>query len=112
MLPPAQFDVRMSNLKMRYAETQAWALDGISFVIPEGACLGVVGQTGAGKTSLLNVLLRFWEFQEGTIQIGGASLRELHGETIRSLCAVVAQQTHLFNTSIRENLLSRPPRCR
>ena len=107
--PPTQFDVRVSNLKMRYAETQPWALDGISFVIPEGGCLGVVGQTGAGKTSLLNVLLRFWEFQEGTIQIGGASLRELHGETIRSLCAVVAQQTHLFNTSIRENLLLARP---
>jgi ATP-binding cassette, subfamily C, bacterial CydC len=108
-LPPAQFDVRVSNLKMRYAETQAWALDGISFVIPEGACLGVIGQTGAGKTSLLNVLLRFWDFQEGAIEIGGVSLRELNGETIRSLCAVVAQQTHLFNTSIRENLrLARP----
>ena len=109
VLPPAQFDVRVSNLKMRYAETQAWALDGISFVIPEGACLGVIGQTGAGKTSLLNVLLRFWDFQEGAIEIGGVSLRELNGETVRSLCAVVAQQTHLFNTSIRENLrLARP----
>jgi ATP-binding cassette, subfamily C, bacterial CydC len=107
--PPARFDVRVSNLKMRYTVTEPWALDGVSFVIPEGGCLGVVGQTGAGKTSLLNVLLRFWEFQEGTIQIGGVSLRELHGETIRSLCAVVAQQTHLFNTSIRENLvLARP----
>ncbi len=102
--PPAQFDVRVNNLKMRYAETQNWALDDISFVIPEGSCLAVVGQTGAGKTSLLNVLLRFWDFQEGVVEIGGVSLRDLHGEKIRSLCAVVAQQTHLFNTSIRENL--------
>ena len=108
--PPSQFDLRVSNLKMRYDETQGWALDGVSFVIPEGGCLAVIGQTGAGKTSLLNVLLRFWDFQEGTIQIGGVSLRELHGETIRGLCAVVAQQTHLFNTSIRENLLPCPPR--
>jgi ATP-binding cassette subfamily C protein CydC len=107
--PPTQFDVRVSNLKMRYAETQAWALDDISFVIPEGGCLGVIGQTGAGKTSLLNVLLRFWDFQEGKVQIGGVSLRELHGETIRGLCAVVAQHTHLFNTSIRENLLLARP---
>jgi ATP-binding cassette subfamily C protein CydC len=107
--PPTQFDLRVDHLKMRYAETQAWALDGVSFAIPEGSCLGVVGQTGAGKTSLLNVLLRFWDFQEGTVRIGGVSLRDLHGETIRGLCAVVAQQTHLFNTSIRENLLLARP---
>jgi ATP-binding cassette subfamily C protein CydC len=107
--PPAQFDVRVSRLKMRYAESETWALDDISFVIPEGGCLAVIGQTGAGKTSLLNVLLRFWDFQEGTVEIGGVSLRDLTGETIRGLCAVVAQQTHLFNTSIRENLaLARP----
>ena len=90
-------------------ETQPWALEDISFVIPEGGCLAVVGHTGAGKTSLLNVLLRFWDFQEGRVEIGGVSLRELNGETVRGLCAVVAQQTHLFNTSIRENLrLARP----
>jgi ATP-binding cassette, subfamily C, bacterial CydC len=107
--PPARFDLRVEGLKMRYAETQGWALDDVSFAIPQGSCLGVVGQTGAGKTSLLNVLLRFWDFQEGRVEIGGVSLRELSGETIRGLCAVVAQQTHLFNTSIRENLLLARP---
>jgi ATP-binding cassette, subfamily C, bacterial CydC len=106
---PVQFDVRVSDLKLRYAETQDWALDGVSFVIPQGSCLGVVGETGAGKSSLLNVLLRFWDFQQGTVEIGGISLRDLQGETVRGFCAVVAQQTHLFNTSIRENLaLARP----
>jgi ATP-binding cassette, subfamily C, bacterial CydC len=107
--PPTRFDLHVKGLKMRYAETQGWALDDVSFAIPQGSCLGVVGQTGAGKTSLLNVLLRFWDFQEGSVEIGGLSLRELSGETIRSLCAVVAQQTHLFNTSIRENLLLARP---
>jgi ATP-binding cassette, subfamily C, bacterial CydC len=106
---PTGFDLRVERLKMRYAEAHDWALDNVSFAIPQGSCLGVVGQTGAGKTSLLNVLLRFWDFQEGTIQIGGVSLRELSGETVRGLCAVVAQQTHLFNTSIRENLLLARP---
>ncbi|HVE21038.1 MAG TPA: thiol reductant ABC exporter subunit CydC [Acidocella sp.] len=107
--PPTRFDLRVEGLKMRYADTQGWALDDVSFTIPQGGCLGVIGQTGAGKTSLLNVLLRFWDFQEGSVEIGGVSLRALSGETIRSLCAVVAQQTHLFNTSIRENLfLARP----
>jgi ATP-binding cassette subfamily C protein CydC len=107
--PPTRFDLQVEGLKMRYADTQGWALDDVSFAIPQGSCLGVVGRTGAGKTSLLNVLLRFWDFQEGNVEIGGLSLRELSGETIRSLCAVVAQQTHLFNTSIRENLLLARP---
>ncbi len=107
--PPTQFDLRVEGLKMRYEEAQGWALDNVGFAIPEGSCLGVIGQTGAGKTSLLNVLLRFWDFQEGIVRIGGVSLRELSGETVRGLCAVVAQQTHLFNTSIRENLLLARP---
>lgn len=107
--PPTRFDLRVEGLKMRYADTQGWALDDVSFAIPQGSCLGVIGQTGAGKTSLLNVLLRFWDFQEGRVEIGGVSLRALSGETVRGLCAVVAQQTHLFNTSIRENLLLARP---
>jgi ATP-binding cassette subfamily C protein CydC len=106
---PTRFDLRVEGLKMRYADTQGWALDDVSFAIPQGSCLGVIGQTGAGKTSLLNVLLRFWDFQEGSVEIGGVSLRALSGETVRGLCAVVAQQTHLFNTSIRENLLLARP---
>ena len=107
--PPARFDLRVEGLKMRYADTHGWALDDVSFAIPQGSCLGVIGPTGAGKTSLLNVLLRFWDFQEGRVEIGGVSLRALSGETVRGLCAVVAQQTHLFNTSIRENLLLARP---
>jgi ATP-binding cassette, subfamily C, bacterial CydC len=107
--PPVRFDLRVTGLRMRYAPAQPWALDDVGFVVPEGGCLGVVGGTGAGKTSLLNVLLRFWDFQEGRVEIGGVSLRDLQGETIRALSAVVAQQTHLFNTSIRENLLLARP---
>jgi ATP-binding cassette subfamily C protein CydC len=94
---------------MRYGESAAWALDGVDLDVPAGGRLGIVGPTGAGKTSLFNVLLRFWDYQEGAFQIGGAPLRAFNGERLRGWCAVVAQQTHLFNTSIRENLrLARP----
>ncbi len=106
---PRQFGLRARGLRMRYDENAAWALDGVDLDVPAGGRLGIVGPTGAGKTSLFNVLLRFWDYQEGTFQIGGASLRAFNGETVRGWCAVVAQQTHLFNTSIRENLrLARP----
>lgn len=106
---PQYFDLIITDLLMRYAPDAPWALNGINLTIPQGGRLGIIGPSGAGKTSLLNVLLRFWDYQEGTITIGGTSLRDLSGETMRSLCAVVAQQTHLFNTSIRQNLLLAQP---
>uniref|UniRef100_UPI001F299334 thiol reductant ABC exporter subunit CydC n=1 Tax=Acidocella facilis TaxID=525 RepID=UPI001F299334 len=103
-LAPARFDLRVSQLRMGYGEGPAVLRD-LSLRVPEGACLGITGASGAGKTSLFNVLLRFWDYQSGRVEIGGQELRGLDGETVRGLCAVVAQRTHLFNTSIRENLL-------
>ena len=103
-MTPRRFDIQMRGLRMRYAEAAPWALDGVDLTIGEGEAVGIVGASGAGKTSILNVLLRFWDY-EGTISIGGVCLRDLGGETIRGLCSVVAQQTHLFNASIRDNLL-------
>ena len=106
---PTTFDLDLSGVRMRYAPDAPWALDGIDLAVPQGTHLGIIGATGAGKTSLINVLLRFWEFQDGSITLGGISLRDIPGETMRQLCAVVAQQTHLFNTSIRRNLLLARP---
>ncbi len=106
---PARFDIRMRGLRMRYGPEGPWALDGVDIDLPQGARLGVVGASGSGKTSLLNVLLRFWDADAGEVAIGGVSLRDLGGETVRGLCSVVAQQPHLFNASIRENLLLARP---
>ncbi len=106
---PMRFDLRMTGVSMRYTPDAPWALRDIDLTVPHGGRIGIVGATGSGKTSLLNVLLRFWEFQSGTITIGGIDLRALRGETMRGYCAVLAQQTYLFNTSIRHNLsLARP----
>ncbi len=106
---PRRFDLSVRALRMRYAPDAPWALDGLDLTVPQGGSLGIVGPTGSGKTSLLNVLLRFWDYEEGSIAIGGVPLRALRGDTVRGLCAVVAQQTHLFNTSVRANLLLARP---
>lgn len=101
---PTAFDITFSQVSLRYDDEDRWALRDVSVHIPAGSTLGVQGPSGSGKTSLANLLLRFWECQEGEILIGGVPIRSLSGETMRRYCAVIAQQTHLFNTSIRENL--------
>ena len=106
---PRRFDLRVRGLRMRYEPDAPWALDGIDLDVPEGGRLGIVGPSGSGKSSLLAVLLRFWEHQAGEVAIGGVPVSSLRGETVRGLCSVVAQQTHLFNSSIRENLLLARP---
>ena len=106
---PRCFDLRIEGLRMRYADDAPWAIDGLDLTVPAGSSVAIVGASGAGKTSLANVLLRFWDFQEGKVEIGGVPLRALRGETMRGFCSVVAQATHLFNASVRDNLrLARP----
>ncbi len=85
---------------------------GISFSLPHGGQVAVVGSSGAGKTTLANLLLRFWDCQAGQIRLGGRDLRDYGQEEVRRLMAVVTQHTHLFNATIRDNLLlARPEAC-
>ncbi|HTQ70645.1 MAG TPA: thiol reductant ABC exporter subunit CydC, partial [Acidocella sp.] len=106
---PARFDLRAEALRMRYAPALPPVFQGLDFAVPEGGCLGITGPSGAGKSTLLNLILRFWDYESGSLRLGGTELRALEGETLRGLCTVVAQRTHLFNTSIRENLrIARP----
>jgi ATP-binding cassette, subfamily C, bacterial CydC len=101
---PTGFGLEFRHVRMRYGEGEPWVLDDVSLTIPQGGSVGIVGSTGSGKTSLLNLVLRFWDFQTGDVLVGGVSIRDLAGESVRSRCAVIAQKTYLFNTSIRENL--------
>ncbi len=103
MHAPQHFNLRSRGLRMRYAADAPWVLDGLDFDVAPGEALGIVGASGSGKTSLINVLLRFWAY-EGDVSIGGVSLSALNGDTARALFGVVSQQTHLFNVSVRDNL--------
>lgn len=106
---PTYPELRFSGVRMRYAEDKAWALDGLNLHLPAGRRIALIGASGAGKSTLLNLLLRFWDYQEGSITLSGRELREYCGEDVRRFCAVVSQHTHLFNTTIRANLLLARP---
>lgn len=109
ILAPAEYSLRVENLRFAYAPGEPLALDGISFDLPQGSQLAVVGPSGAGKSTLVHLLLRFWEQQSGQILLGGRELRTYRQEDLRSLIAVVSQRTHLFNATVRENLLLARP---
>lgn len=106
---PRGTTIAFESVFMRYREDGEWALRDVSFDLPERGRLAVVGASGAGKSSLVNVLLRFWAYQAGTIRLGDSELRECASETVRARIAVVSQDTYLFNATIRDNLLIARP---
>lgn len=106
---PERLDVAFHDVSFRYAPDEPWALNRLSFRVPQGGKAALVGPSGAGKTSVVNLLLRFWEWNEGQIELGKHSLREYNQEDVRGYVGVVTQRTHLFNATIRENLLLAKP---
>jgi thiol reductant ABC exporter CydC subunit len=103
------YSLIVRDLRFRYETNERPALDGINFRLDQGSQLAVVGPSGAGKSTLVNLLLRFWDYDEGHISLGGHELRTYRGEDLRGMISVVSQHTHLFNDTIRGNLLLANP---
>jgi ATP-binding cassette subfamily C protein CydC len=106
---PRHFDIEVRELSFRYAADSQPALRGVSFRLEEGRRLAVVGQSGAGKSTLIQLLLRFWDYEQGQITLGGRDLKDYRSDDLRQVISVVSQQTHLFNDTIRANLLLARP---
>ncbi len=106
---PIDASLVVRDLRFRYGPEERPALDGISFQLDQGSTLAVVGPSGAGKSTLINLLLRFWDYDEGSIRLGGHELRDYRGEDVRRMISVVSQRTHLFNDTIKGNLLLASP---
>jgi ABC-type multidrug transport system fused ATPase/permease subunit len=84
-------------------------LKSISFSLPQGKHLAIIGPSGSGKTTLINILQRFWEYQQGSIQLGGEDFRQYMQEEIRKRIASTSHSTYLFSTTIKDNLLIAHP---
>jgi ABC-type multidrug transport system fused ATPase/permease subunit len=102
-------DVRFDDAGFSYGKDGAPALEQISFHARPGETIALVGTTGAGKSTLVNLLTRFYEYETGEILIDGTPIREFGMRRLREMIAVVSQESFLFNGTIRENLLMGKP---
>lgn len=96
-------NVSFENVSFGYKE-DALIIEGMSIAINEGQTVAIVGPTGAGKTTIVNLLMRFYEIEGGRIVIDGVDIREMKRSKLRSLFGMVLQDTWLFNGTIRDNI--------
>jgi ABC-type multidrug transport system fused ATPase/permease subunit len=101
---PSAGKVEASDLVLKYAPDLPQALDGVSFSIPPGAKVGVVGRTGAGKSTIMASLFRLTELTEGAITVDGVNVSEIGLRKLRNSLAVVPQDAFLISGTLRENL--------
>ncbi|MEU0408019.1 thiol reductant ABC exporter subunit CydD [Streptomyces griseorubiginosus] len=103
--PASPFPVVVNGLAARYEGQDRDALTGLDLTLTEGRRIAVVGASGSGKTTLAQVLLRFLDADAGTYTLGGVDAYGLSGDDVRRLVGLCAQDAHLFDSSVRENLL-------
>lgn len=105
---PSSREVRFENVTFSYNGSTN-VLQDLAFVAAEGKSLAIVGESGGGKSTIAKLLCRFWDVKSGSIQIGGADIRALSGDTLMDMVSFVFQDTFLFNSSIADNIrIGRP----
>ena len=87
-----------------FAYNEEIILDEFSMMIPENQIVGIYGRSGSGKSTLLKLFMRFWQVQQGAIEISGRNVDEINTSNLREMESFVTQETHLFHDSIRNNL--------
>ncbi len=104
-LPQVQGKVEFRHVTFGYEDTDTTVIHDFSAVAQPGQKIAIVGPTGAGKTTLVNLLMRFHEIQQGEILIDGISTKDLSRQAVHSLFCMVLQDTWLFEGTVRENLV-------
>jgi ATP-binding cassette subfamily B protein len=97
-------EVRFQKVSFRYGQDGPWTLRDVDLVVPAGTRTAVVGETGAGKTTLGYLVARLYEPQEGGVTIDGVDVREASLASLAATVGVVSQETYLFHATVRENL--------
>ncbi|HGY1115464.1 TPA: lipid A ABC transporter ATP-binding protein/permease MsbA [Providencia rettgeri] len=97
-------DVKFEHVTFTYATKEHPALDDVSFTLPTGKSVALVGRSGSGKSTIANLITRFYDIDEGSIQIDGHDIREYTLSSLRSQVALVSQHVYLFNDTIANNI--------
>jgi ATP-binding cassette subfamily B protein IrtA len=106
---PKNASVSFENVSFRYENRHGYALEDVSFEVPEGTVTALVGPSGAGKSTVAKLIPRFWDVDKGVIRIGGTDIRDMLPETLMSHVSFVFQDTFLFNDTIANNIrLAKP----
>jgi len=102
-LPDVRGRVAFEHVTFAYAPPQ-WVLRDVDFVVEPGRSVAIVGATGAGKTTIISLLARFYDVQEGRVTLDGVDVRDLDPAQLRSSLALVLQDVHLFSGTIASNI--------
>ncbi|MGL4456370.1 MAG: lipid A export permease/ATP-binding protein MsbA, partial [Plesiomonas sp.] len=100
----AKGDIEFRNVTFTYPTKENPALKNISFTVPAGKTVALVGRSGSGKSTIANLLTRFYDIQSGEILMDGHELREYKLADLRNQVALVSQQVHLFNDTVANNI--------
>jgi ATP-binding cassette subfamily C protein CydCD len=101
--------LELAGVSFAYPGRRRRALSDVSFTVAAGSTVALVGPSGAGKTTVANLFLRFWDPDAGAVRMGGYDLREYALDDLRRRIALVAQDTYLFNDTLRNNVLIARP---
>lgn len=102
---PAEGALAIESARFRYGESEHWVLDGACLRVAPGEHVALLGESGAGKSTIAELLVRFWDLADGAVTLGGVDVRLLAQEQLREQVLLCGQDAHLFNTTVRENLL-------
>ena len=103
-LPPIRREIAFEGVDFRYAPDGETILKGIDFRVPVGTMVAIVGSSGAGKTTLVDLIPRFYDPQEGAVRIDGVDIRDVTISSLRGQIGIVSQHTVLFNDTVRNNI--------
>jgi ATP-binding cassette, subfamily C, bacterial CydC len=106
---PQDGTLALDRVSFRYDEDGSAALRDVSFVLRPGSRVAIVGPSGSGKSTLAGLILRFWDPDSGEVRLGGLDVRCYAQEDLRAMIGVVSQDTHVFNDTVRNNLLLADP---
>jgi ATP-binding cassette subfamily C protein CydC len=106
---PKNVDVFFEKVCFRYHAKGPWVLKDIDLKIPAGCRVAVIGETGSGKSTLMHLLVRFWNPNSGCIRLGNDKIERFSETALRRLISTVSQQPHMFNATLKENLLMANP---